>query len=679
MRTPSRRAAWLAPLLIFALALAPRLWALGWGLPYVEHPDEPHYVEVVVNMVRDSNPNPQFFRHPTLVFYLLTLVTRAYGWLMVQSGEYASLQDLPSKTYAFTTSSGLYIWNRAMIGVLGALAAPVVYLLGRRMFDARVALLAGAIMALARFPVENSHFIATSAPTSVFTALMLAGAWGVARDGRWQSYILAGAATGLAAGTKYNAGLIGLGLAIAALIYVLDRRRAGEPVGALVARHGVRLIAAAAIAILAFLITNPFALLSWRRFYADVTGQSGFYSVGGGNFDGPWNFAGYAAFFWGQGLGWAGCLALIVGTPLLLRHAPRQMALLLGVALLELLLLLSYATNFVRNLLIIYPAVALLAAAAAVEVADWAAGWLRRRRADVSTEGGQSLVARRWLVVAIAALILVPQLRDTAWILNYWDKPYTLEQAADALRAQPQGMLSAVELNPVQWSGDPVVAPVKWLASHPADWYRARGYRFLVLNADKYAAQNKQAYQRVLAYGTPILSMPDRDLGLQPGPGGALIDLGEHLELMPFARRAATFGDKLALLGYELASGELRARITPLEGADARELPSGQPVQINLYWRAAQAMDTDYTLFVHVIDAAGNTVAQRDLPLRYADYPTSHWRPGELVIDRADLPLPALPAGQYRFEIGLYDAATGAGLHADGGAPVVLTTVTITP
>ncbi|MBX0327181.1 hypothetical protein K2Z83_05745 [Oscillochloris sp. ZM17-4] len=181
----------------------------------------------------------------------------------------------------------------------------------------------------------------------------------------------------------------------------------------------------------------------------------------------------------------------------------------------------------------------------------------------------------------------------------------------------------------------------------------------------------------MLGYGDLILSLSDRDLGAQPGPGGALIDLGEHVELMPFARRAAAFGGELALLGYELAPGDPRARMTPLEGADARALSPGQPAQINLYWRALAPMDVDYTLFVHLVDAAGATVAQRDLPLRYADYPTSRWRPGELVIDRADMPLPALPPGDYRLEIGLYDAAMGAALPADGGAPVVLTTITV--
>ena len=69
-------------------------------------------------------------------------------------------------------------------------------------------------------------------------------------------------------------------------------------------------------------------------------------------------------------------------------------------------------------------------------------------------------------------------------------------------------------------------------------------------------------------------------------------------------------------------------------------------------------------LFVHVLAADGRRVAQRDLPLRSYDYPTSRWRPGELVIDSADLPLPELPAGAYRVVAGLYSPRTGQRLAA---------------
>lgn len=699
-----RRAAPIVALLIFLVALLPRVVVLDWGLPYVEHADEPHYVEEVVDMVRAGDPNPNFFRHPTLVFYMLSLVTRAYGELQVRDGVYASLADLPDKTYGFTVDEGLYIWNRALIAVLGAATVALSFELARRMFGWPTALVAAAFLAFAKFHVEHSYYIATSGPTGLFATVILLGAWEVARTGGWRGYLVGGAATGLAAAVKYNAGLIGLVLGVAALLYAWGQRgAAAQPAsaqpptpsfGRLALAQLPRLIAAAALALAVFFATNPFALLDWEHFFADVTGQSEIYSLGGGNFEGPWNVAGYAGFFWREGLRWSGCLLLLAGLPLLLRRAPGQTILLLATVAAELLLLLSYTTNFVRNLLIIYPAVAILAAAATAQLAAWVG---RRVGARAGVDGPQLIDIRpggapstgelrrarvggraAGITLAVLAVVLVaPHARDTAWLLGYWGRPHTLAQAAEVLRAQPRGMLAAVEANAVQWAGDPAAEPVGFLGDHGPEWYSARGYRYLLVNSERYGPEVATNYQRLLAGGQAILTMPPRDLGLQPGPGGALVDLGERLDLMPFVRREASFGGAAALLGYELRPGEPRSRITPLEGADERALSPGQPIQINLYWRALAPMTVDYTLFVHVYDAAGNRVAQRDLPLRSEDYRTTRWQPGELVIDRADMPLPALAPGEYSLQVGLYDAATGAPLAAEGGAPVVLTTITV--
>src|SRR5687768_13431173 len=65
--------------LLFAAALGLRAWALNWGLPYAEHPDEPALLEIAVRMVRDGDPNPHSFIYPSLFFYLLAAVIRAHA------------------------------------------------------------------------------------------------------------------------------------------------------------------------------------------------------------------------------------------------------------------------------------------------------------------------------------------------------------------------------------------------------------------------------------------------------------------------------------------------------------------------------------------------------------------------------------------------------------------------
>lgn len=104
----------------------------------------------------------------------------------------------------------------------------------------------------------------------------------------------------------------------------------------------------------------------------------------------------------------------------------------------------------------------------------------------------------------------------------------------------------------------------------------------------------------------------------------------------------ATFGDVIALEGYAL-----------------------DDAGVTLYWRGLQPPPQDYNLFVHVLDAAGNIIAQADGP---PALPTSWWDANEQVLDvRA---LDALDRAE-AIVVGLYDLSSGQRLPArkpDGAA-----------
>jgi len=76
---------------------------------------------------------------------------------------------------------------------------------------------------------------------------------------------------------------------------------------------------------------------------------------------------------------------------------------------------------------------------------------------------------------------------------------------------------------------------------------------------------------------------------------------------------------------------------------------------ITLHWRALKETDVDYTLFVHVLDANGQIVAQNDSQPRGGSYPTSMWVKGEYVSDTIAL---AASAGK-GIEVGWYILETG--------------------
>ncbi len=86
----------------------------------------------------------------------------------------------------------------------------------------------------------------------------------------------------------------------------------------------------------------------------------------------------------------------------------------------------------------------------------------------------------------------------------------------------------------------------------------------------------------------------------------------------------------------------------------------GETQTVALQWHAAEAISTDYTVFLHLRDAAGQLVAQADGPPLDGWYPTSWWAPGEWVTDERAFPLPAdIPPGRYQLVAGLYDPTNG--------------------
>lgn len=86
-------------------------------------------------------------------------------------------------------------------------------------------------------------------------------------------------------------------------------------------------------------------------------------------------------------------------------------------------------------------------------------------------------------------------------------------------------------------------------------------------------------------------------------------------------------------------------------------------ITVNLAWHALRAPDKDYTVFVHLVDAQGQTIAQADSQPQNNSYPTSFWDAGQVIEDSYVL---NAPRGVYRIEIGLYDA-TGTRLPNDRG------------
>lgn len=101
----------------------------------------------------------------------------------------------------------------------------------------------------------------------------------------------------------------------------------------------------------------------------------------------------------------------------------------------------------------------------------------------------------------------------------------------------------------------------------------------------------------------------------------------------------ANFGDEVNLLGFKAVD----------------KLAPGAEWDVTLYWEARRPPESDYIVFIHLLDAEGRVAGTHDGPPMDGRYAATAWRPGEVVPDVHRIVLdPQTAAGIYRLRVGIY-------------------------
>ena len=250
-------------------------------------------------------------------------------------------------------------------------------------------------------------------------------------------------------------------------------------------------------------------------------------------------------------------------------------------------------------------------------------------------------------------ILLLPSAAQTLAYAQRLGQGDTRAQMLDWLAAHvPPGARIAAELKPLPGPLESPWIPVDALPDHDLAWYRRQGYAFLIGSSDQWRRWDvPQEYQRFAA------GQPAAEFG-----GATPRDMfGPHLVIYATGLSAA---DVPARLTSDVRIGGARllgSAIGFVEASAAPTLKAGDTLNLRTFWQIEQPFTADYFIFVHVLNAAGQTVAQRDAPPWQGRFPTSSWRAGTLIVDVNDLPLPAdLPVGDYTLVVGMFDPASGA-------------------
>ena len=140
--------------------------------------------------------------------------------------------------------------------------------------------------------------------------------------------------------------------------------------------------------------------------------------------------------------------------------------------------------------------------------------------------------------------------------------------------------------------------------------------------------------------------------------------------------RQSVYAADGTLLGDSLTIGRIRLLDTPVEPIekqnplatweqgiallDANLEADAENLQLDLEWTTDAVIRDDYTVFVHVFDADGNIIAQRDQYPQTGAAPTSSWVAGEAIRESY---LIGSVVGWDSVVVGLYDADSGQRLQ----------------
>ena len=460
------------PLLaILVVGLGLRWAGMNWGLPFAFQPEETSiYVRWAMEFALHHQWNPHYFENPSLLIYLLGV---EFTGIFAVARVLQFGQDPGDLYMVFRGEQQLFYGLARLNSVLLATATLfVVYLIGRRLWSERAGLIAAALLAVNFLHVRNSQYAVNDVPSTFFLVLSFYFALRLVEGGRWRDYLLAGLMAGLAASTKYNAGMVVVSIAVSHWVGHGKLRYSLKPIPL------AKLASSAGAALLGFVLGTPFSILDFREFRGGFLAQLSMGKT-------PWSGQSVEPTAWQflagilQGSGLVASVLALAGIILLLRYHRLGAALLVSFLLPYLAFMSAMELFFVRWVVPAMPFVSLLAAYG-LEVIFRK---LPRR-------------GLRWAGTALMVLALLqPALFSLRldWLLNQTDTRQLANEWAE--RNIPPGSKVAVEayslLDQESLSFRATLQQrdieLDWRATmHPLDYYRSHGFDYLAISSFMY-------------------------------------------------------------------------------------------------------------------------------------------------------------------------------------------------
>ncbi len=473
--------------IVLTIALSLRVWGVGFGLPYLYHPDEPSKIRTAIKMLHSGDLNPHYFKKPTLQIYLTAAAGEAYYLFGRAAGWFNDIKDIHQTVWLTggvgrIDTPGFIVISRLITVAFGVASVGMLFLIVTQLTrDRTIGLLAAAMLAVSPSHVASSRYIH---PDVVMLFFLLVVVWACQRilaHGRWRDYALAGIACGLATGSKYN-GFFAIALPITAY-FVSDKCEHNKD---------WKLALTFVLAPLAFLATTPYSLIDWQTFIGNILIETIHYANGHPGMEGgaPLWYAHYLLFFEGP----IAVLALVQMARCLRRNRREPATMFL--MLFPIIYFVIIASVPVRNEQTLLPVMPFLCIFAAMGLADFFRWMTRQRneRVSIAFSPIMGLVA--------AALLALPLVRVVQANVRLTTTD-SRETARDWLEDNiPRNCRVAVE----SYSAfiDPALFDVRaerFLCVHDPQWYFEQGVEYFVFGEPAFGRffTDRQRYPEEIA------------------------------------------------------------------------------------------------------------------------------------------------------------------------------------
>ncbi len=173
-------------------------------IPYVSDPQIVNEALRLGQLVaeRDISVLSQAFKYPLILPYLLSA---CYGALFVVGrlvGTFGSIAEY--QAYLFANVTLYHLIAALVVAVMNTALIPIIYLLGRSIYDKRIGLLAAALLTVGLLNVQLAHQARPHAAVTFMLAATLLAATYLLRAGSLRWYLLTGTLAGISAGILHN-------------------------------------------------------------------------------------------------------------------------------------------------------------------------------------------------------------------------------------------------------------------------------------------------------------------------------------------------------------------------------------------------------------------------------------------------------------------------------------------